>query len=152
MANQRINDLQQKLETFDLVKKDIEKKDERISTLIAEIEQKIQKELANTELINTLEEKLEKSQMNYAKLEVEISNKINSEVELSNEIKTLKDKIDELNKKLREAEKIEDKLLDDLQKIKDEKLKNELEEEKKSEEIIELKKKIKLLRREISKS
>ncbi len=90
--------------------------------------------------------------MNSAKLEVELSNKINSEVELSNEIKTLKDKIDELNKKLREGERIEDKLLDDMQKIKDEKLKLELKQEKKNGEIIELKKKIKLMRREISKS
>ncbi len=106
----------------------------------------------NTELIKRLETKLEKSQMNSAKLEVELSNKINSEVELSNEIKTLKDKIDELNKKLREGERIEDKLLDDMQKIKDEKLKLELEQEKKNGEIIELKKKIKLMRREISKS
>ena len=50
-AHQTINQLQQQIETFNLMKKDLEKKEERIRELVVQIEEKIQGELANKELI-----------------------------------------------------------------------------------------------------
>ncbi|MFX1394580.1 MAG: hypothetical protein ACFFAH_13525, partial [Promethearchaeota archaeon] len=151
-ANQKINDLSQQLETFNLVKKDLEKKEERIKSLVVQIEEKIQKELTNSELINHLEANLEKAQKSSAKFELQLNNNVTLLNEKEAEIKTLKENIKDLNNKLTEGEKIEDKLLTDLQKIKDDKLKLESELEKKNSELIELKKKIKLMRRELSKS
>jgi chromosome segregation ATPase len=152
LTNQKINDLAQQLETFNLVKKDLEKKEERIKTLVIEIEEKIQKELTNKELIKNLEEKLEKAQKSSAKYEIQFNNNVNLLQEKETELENLNGKFKELNNKLTEGEKIEDKLLNDIQKIKDDKLKLESELEKKNAELVELKKKIKLMRREISKS
>ncbi|MHA1350077.1 MAG: hypothetical protein ACTSPZ_04470, partial [Promethearchaeota archaeon] len=61
-ANKSIKDLQQKLETFSLVKKDVEKKEERIKNLVLEIEKLTQKNITNEEFINQIQARLEESQ------------------------------------------------------------------------------------------
>ncbi len=121
-STQKINDLEQQLETFPLVKKDITKKDERIKDLVLEVEDLKQKNIA-------LESK-------------------------GQEIQVLKKEIADLKKNLREAEIMEDKILDDLQMEKDKSLKLESQFEKKEKEVsdkdielVELKKRIKVLRR-----
>ena len=57
-----------------------------------------------------------------------------------------------LKNKLQESDQIEDRILTEMQKVKDEKLKVESALENKEEELIELKKKIKVMRRDIKKS
>jgi len=121
-STQKINDLEQQLETFSLVKKDLSKKEERIKDLVMEIE-----DLKQTNI--SLESK-------------------------GQEIQALQKEASGLKSQLREAEIMEDKILDDLQTEKDRSLKLESQFEKKEKELtdkdnelVELKKKIKLLRR-----
>jgi len=154
--NQSIKDMQQKLETFSLVKKDLEKKEERINNLVLEIEKLTQKNLTNEEFINQIQERLEGSQEKsgniVGKLELEIINLRNTIDEQITEIKDLRENEKKLKDKLYEAEQIEDRILTEMQKVKDEKLKLESKSEAKDSELVELKKKIKVMRRDIKKS
>lgn len=153
---QSIKELQQKLETFSLVKKDVSKKEERIKNLVMEIEKLTQKNLTNEEFINQIQVRLEESQEKSGnitgKLELEIMNLRNVVDEQVSEIKELREKEEGLKNKIFEAEQIEDRILTEMQNIKDEKLKTESQLEDKEKELIELKKKIKILRRDIKKS
>ena len=154
--NQSIKDMQQKLETFSLVKKDVEKKEERINNLVLEIEKLTQKNMTNEEFINQIQARLEESQeksgSSVGKLELEIMNLRNVIDEQIAEIKDLRENGKKLKDKLYETEQIEDRILTEMQKVKDEKLKLESKYEAKDSEIIELKKKIKVMRRDIKKS
>ncbi len=155
-ANQSIKDLQQKLETFSLVKKDVEKKEERIKNLVLDIEKLTQKNLTNEEFINQIQARLEDSQEKSGnitgKFELEIMNLRNVIDEQIAEIKDIRDNEKILKNKLEETEQIEDRILTEMQNVKDEKLKAESAHESKEKEIIELKKKIKIMRRDINKS
>ena len=68
------------------------------------------------------------------------------------EIKDLREKEESLKNKIFESEQIEDRILTEMQSIKDEKLKAESQLEDKEKELIELKKKIKIMRRDIKKT
>jgi len=155
-ANQSIKDLQQKLETFSLVKKDLEKKEERINNLVLEVEKLTQKNLANDEFINQIQARLEESQEKSGnitgKFELEIMNLRNNIDEQLTEIKELRDNENILKNKLQESDQIEDRILTEMQKVKDEKIKIESALEDKEKELIELKKRIKIMRRDIKKS
>jgi chromosome segregation ATPase len=148
-ANQKIHDLQQQLETFNLVKKDLEKKVDRNKNLVIEIEELKQKNITNQELLDRLEQKLEEAHKNSGnltgKFELELANIRSMLDNRTEEAKILKAKLIELQ------DKKDDKLLSDLQQVKDEKAKLESDLEEKNEEIIELKKKIKLMRRDLQK-
>ncbi len=150
-ANQKIADLQQQLETFNLLKKDLEKKEERIKSLAIEIEEKTQKLIANEELIRHIEEKLDNTQKGSAQFDIQLNEKDKMIQEKDSEIDSLNQKNDELSKKLYESERIEDKILNDLQKAKDESLKLETKLDEKDNELVDLKKKIKLMRRDLAK-
>jgi len=153
---QSVKELQQKLETFSLVKKDLSKKEERIKNLVMEIEKLTQKNLTNEEFINQIQARLEESQEKSGnvsgKLELEIMNLRNVVDEQVTEIKGLREKEENLKNKIFESEQIEDRILTEMQSIKDEKLKAESQLEDKEKELIELKKKIKILRRDIKKT
>ncbi|MHA2287912.1 MAG: hypothetical protein ACXABG_03910 [Promethearchaeota archaeon] len=153
---QSIKEMQQKLETFSLVKKDLSKKEERIKNLVMEIEKLTQKNLTNEEFINQIQARLEESQEKSGnitgKLELEIMNLRNVVDEQVTEIKELREKEEGLRNKIFESEQIEDRILTEMQSIKDEKLKAESQLEDKDKELIELKKKIKILRRDIKKT
>ena len=155
-ANQKIHELQQQMETFNLVKKDLEKKAERNKALVVEIEELKQKNLTNLELINHLEEKLEEAHVKSGnltgKFELELANLRSLLDGKDEEIKTLKEESIKFKKELSEYQQVDEKLLSDIQNIKDEKLKKESELDEKNKEIIELKKKIKLMRRDMQKS
>ncbi|MHA1458208.1 MAG: hypothetical protein ACTSQR_00935 [Promethearchaeota archaeon] len=155
-ANQSIKDLQQKLETFSLVKKDVEKKDDRIQNLVLEVEKLTQKNITNEEFISKIQARLEESQEKSGnitgKFELEIMNLRNVIDEQLAEIKDIRDNKKDLKNKLEETEQIEDRILTEMQNVKDEKLKTESALESKEKEIIELKKKIKIMRRDINKS
>jgi hypothetical protein len=152
-ANQSIKDLQQKLETFSLVKKDVEKKEERIKNLVLEIEKLTQKNIMNEEFINQIQARLEESQEKSGnitgKFELEIMNLRNINDEQVAEIKDLREDEKNLKNKLQETEQIEDRILTEMQHVKDEKLNLESALENKEKELIELKKKIKIMRRDI---
>jgi len=154
--NQSIKDMRQKLETFSLVKKDLEKKEERINNLVLEIEKLTQKNITNEEFINQIQSRLEESQEksgnSVGKLEIEIINLRNVIDEQIAEIKDLRENGKKLKDKLYEMEQIEDRILTEMQKVKDEKLKLESKYDAKDSEIIKLKKKIKVMRRDIKKS
>jgi exonuclease SbcC len=152
MANQKIGDLEQQLGNFKLIKKDLEEKEEYIKSLGTQIEEKTQKAISNEDLIKLLEEKLDKAQKSNAKCEVEINKQNDLLNGKDSEIKSLKEKFTEISNKLYESDRIEEKILNDLQQVKDEKLKLETTIDEKKKEIVELKKKIKLMRRELSKS
>ncbi len=155
-SNQKIKELQSQLETFSLMKKDINKKEDRINELVLEIEKLTQKNNTNEEFLKRMEEKLEESQQKSGnitgKFELELANLRNINQDKSNEIQELVASQKKLKDKIYEAEQIEDRILTEMQRIKDDKLKLDSEIEKKDEEIIDLKKKIKLLRRDLKKS
>ncbi|MHA1913227.1 MAG: hypothetical protein ACW97V_02530 [Promethearchaeota archaeon] len=155
-ANHKTQEIQQQLETFNLVKKDLEKKNERNKELVVEIEELKQKNITNNELVNRLEEKLEeahkKSGNLTGKFEMELGNLRNLLDGKDNELKSIKEKYEKIDSELLEYRKIEDKILSDIQSIKDENLKFESELEVKNAEIIDLKKKIKLMRRDLLKT
>ncbi len=69
-----------------------------------------------------------------------------------NEIKTLRERLSSVDSELNEYKEIEDKILSDIQVLKDDKLRLESDIEEKDMEIVELKKRIKLLRRDLQKS
>jgi len=112
----------------------------------SEIEDLKQKNLSASDITKRLEERLEDSHKTVAKYEVELE----SLKEKDSEIEALKENQNVLKSKFREAELIEDRLLTDLQKVKDEKLHLQAELDGKEAEIVELKKKIKLMRRDLS--
>ncbi len=155
-VKQKIQEIQQQSETFSLVKKDLEKKSERNRELAVKIEELNQKNITKLELIDRLEQKLEeahkKSGNITGKFELELGNLRNLLDGKADEIKTLRDKLSSVDTELQEYKKIEDKILGDIQIIKDEKLKLESDTEDKDKEIIELKKRIKLMRRDLQKS
>ena len=148
--------MQQKLETFSLMKKDLEKKDQRIKELVLEHEKLSQKTQTNEEFIAQLQSRLEEAQEKSGN----ITGKFESELTIiksivsdqTNEIENLKDNESKLKNKLYEAEQIEDRLLTEMQQVKDKNLKLESELESKETELIELKKKIKILRRDSQKA
>jgi chromosome segregation ATPase len=153
---QSVKELQQKVETFSLIKKDLSKKEERIKNLVIEIEKLTQKNLTNEEFINQIQARLEDSQEKSGnvtgKLELEIMNLRNVVDEQVTEIKELREKEVSLKNKIFESEQIEDRILTEMQNVKDEKLKAESQLEVKQKELVELKKKIKILRRDINKT
>ena len=162
-SNKNINEIQQQLETFSLVKKDLINKENRINELVIINEKKNQQIIINSELIKRLETRLEESQKKSGSLstnfKVELTNiqdqlkEKDSEIkEKDSEIKTLRENVLNLKNKLKEADLIEDKILTDLQDLKTEKLKFEIEIDKKETELVELKKKIKIMRRNMDKS
>jgi chromosome segregation ATPase len=155
-ANQSIKDFQQKVETFSLVKKDVENKEKRIKNLVLEIEKLTQKNITNEEFINQIQARLEESQEKSGnitgKFELEIMNLRNTVDEQLAEIKDIRESEKELKNKLRESDQIEDRILTEMQKVKDEKIKLESTLEHKEKELIELKKRIKVMRRDIKKS
>ncbi|MHA2283706.1 MAG: hypothetical protein ACXAC5_22925 [Promethearchaeota archaeon] len=155
-ANQKTQEIQQQSETFNLVKKDLEKKSERNKELAVKIEELNQKNITNLELINRLEQKLEdahqKSGNITGKFEVELGNLRNLLDGKDDEIKTLREKSTSVDTELDEYKKIEDKMLGDVQRLKDDKLKLEFDIEEKDKEIVELKKRIKLMRRDMKKA
>jgi chromosome segregation ATPase len=146
-ANQKIkiHDLQQQLETFNLVKKDLEKKADRNKNLVVEIEELKQKNITNQEFIEHLEQKLEeahkKSGNITGKFELELANMRSMLDDRGEEIENLKEYLNKIQNKTQES-----------QQIKDEKIKLESDLEERNKEIIELKKKIKLMRRDMQKS
>jgi len=153
---QSIKELQQKVETFSLVKKDLAKKEERIKNLVLEIEKLTQQNIMNKEFIDQIQARLEESQEKSGnisgKLELEIISLRNLHDEQITEIKELRAKGDSLKNKIFESEQIEDRILTDMQNVKDEKMKLEAELENKDKELVELKKRIKVMRRDIKKS
>jgi len=155
-ANQKTQEIQQQSETFSLVKKDLEKKLERNKELAVKIEELNQKNLTNVEIISRLEQQLEeahkKSGNTTGKFEIELGNLRNVLDGKDDEIKTLRDKFISVDTELHEQKKIEDKLLGDIQNIKDEKLKLGSDIEEKNKEIVDLKKRIKLMRRDMKKA
>ncbi|MBA7705701.1 hypothetical protein ES703_114537 [subsurface metagenome] len=138
------------------MKKDLEKKIARNKELVVEMEELKQKNITNSELINRFEEKLEEAHRTSGNLtgrfEVELGSLRNVLDGKNDEIIALKEKYDKIDSELNEYNKIEEKILGDIQDIKDEKLKLETELESKDNEIIDLKKKIKLMRRDMQKS
>ncbi|MHA2035078.1 MAG: hypothetical protein ACW98X_01510 [Promethearchaeota archaeon] len=155
-ANQKIQEIQQQSETFNLVKKDLEIKSERNKELAVKIEELNQKNITHLELIDRLEQKLEdahkKSGNITGKFELELGNLRNLLDGKDDEIKTLRDKLLKVNSDLNEYKEIEDKILGDIQIVKDEKLKLESDIEERENEIVDLKKRIKLMRRDLKKS
>ncbi len=155
-ANQKIHDLQQQFETFNLVKKDLEKKTERNKALVVEIEELKQKNFTNQELIEHFEVKLEeahrKSGNLTGKFELELANMRSMLDDRGQEIKSLRENLNTLQSKTGDIKHKEERFLSDLQQLKDEKAKLESDLGTKNEEIIELKKKIKLMRRDMQKS
>jgi exonuclease SbcC len=155
-SNQTIKDLQHKLETFTLAKKDLGKKEERINELVLEIEKITQKNKTNEEFMTQLQTRLEESQEKSGnitgKFELEMANLRNIIDDQTNEIKRLRENETKLQNKLYETEQIEDRILTEMQQVKDEKLKLESQIETKEEELIDLKKKIKLMRRDLKKT
>jgi chromosome segregation ATPase len=153
---QTIKELQQKVETFSLVKKDLAKKEERIKNLVIEIEKLTQTNITNKEFINQIQARLEESQEKSGnvsgKLELEIINLRNLVDEQVIEIKELREKGENLKNKIFESEQIEDRILTEMQNVKDEKMKLEAELENRDKELVELKKRIKVMRRDIKKS
>ena len=147
-ANQKIQDLQQQFETVNLMKKDLEKKTERNKTLVVEIEELNQKILSNQDLIDHLEKKLEEAHKNSGiltgKFELELGSIRNMLDNRDEEIKSLSDGKQKWQDNLDELKRNEDRVHSELHEVKDEKLKLEAE-------IIELKKKIKLMRRDMNK-
>ena len=155
-SNQTIKDLQHKLETYTLAKKDLAKKEERINELVLEIEKVTQKNKTNEEFMTQLQTRLEESQEKSGnitgKFELEMANLRNIIDDQTTEIKMLRENETKLQNKLYETEQIEDRILTEMQEVKDEKLKLESQIEVKEEELIELKKKIKVMRRDIKKT
>jgi chromosome segregation ATPase len=153
---QLIKELQQKVETFSLVKKDLAKKEERIKNLVIEIEKLTQQNITNKEFIDQIQARLEESQEKSGnttgKLELEIINLRNVVDEQIAEIKEVREKGENLKNKIYESEQIEDRILTEMQNVKDEKMKLEAELENKDKELVELKKRIKVMRRDIKKS
>jgi chromosome segregation ATPase len=154
-AKQKIHDLQQQLETFNLVKKDLEKKTERNKALVVEIEELKQKKISNQEMIEHLEKKLEEAHKKAGnltgKFELEMANMRSMIDYKDDQIKSLKGELKEIQTKIDNTEQIEKKFLDELEQLKNEKMKLDSDCEEKNNEIIDLKKKIKLMRRDMQK-
>lgn len=147
-ANQKIQDLQQQFETVNLIKKDLGKKTERNKTLVVELEELNQKIVSNQNLIEHLEKKLEEAHKDSGNLTGKF------EVELGSMRKMLDDRDEEIKGLIEEKSKSQIEFEDS--KRKEEKIHFELHEKKDENvklesEIVELKKKIKLMRRDMNK-
>ena len=155
-ANQRTQEVQQQLETFSLVKKDLDKKTERNKELTIQNDQLKQKNNTNTEIINRLERNLEEAHKKYGnitgKFELELGSLRNLIDSKGEDIKEIKEKYENIKIELKKNKQAEEKILSEIQNIKDEKLKIETELEDKIKEVIELKKRIKLMRRDMRKA
>jgi len=131
-------------------------KEDRIKNLVIEIEKLTQQNITNKEFINQIQARLEESQEKSGnisgKLELEIISLRNTVDEQVIEIKELREKGENLKNKIFESEQIEDRILTDMQNVKDEKMKLEAELENRDKELVELKKRIKVMRRDIKKS
>jgi chromosome segregation ATPase len=134
------------------VKKDLEKKVERNKTLAMEIEELKQKNITSQELIERYEEKLEEAHKKAGnltgKFELELANMRSMLDDRTQEVKSLREQLKETG----DTKQLEEQFSNDLQKFKDEKSKLESDLEEKDKEIIELKKRIKLMRRDLQKS
>ena len=155
-ANQRTQDIQQQLETFSLVKKDLDKKTERNKELTIQNDQLKQKNNTNTELLNRLERNLEEAHKSSGiltgKFELELGSLRNLIDSKDESIKEIKEKYKNIKIEFEKDKKAEEKFLNEIQNIKDEKLKIETEHEDKIKEVVELKKRIKLMRRDMRKT
>ncbi|MFX1590692.1 MAG: hypothetical protein ACFFC1_21375, partial [Promethearchaeota archaeon] len=129
---------------------------ERNKDLVVELEELKQKNITNQELIEHLEVKLEeahkKSGNLTGKFELELANMRSILDNKDDEIMSIKEELKKLQSETQESQQIEEKILNDIQQVKDEKIKLESDLEEKNKEIIELKKKIKLMRRDLQKS
>jgi len=147
-ANQKIQNLQQQFETVNLMKKDLEKKTERNKTLVVEIEELNQKILSNQDLIDHLEKKLEEAHKNSGiltgKFELELGSMRNMLDGRDEEIRSFSDEKLKLLNELDDFKRNEERVHSELHEVKNDKLKLDAE-------IIELKKKIKLMRRDMKK-
>jgi len=147
-SNQKIQDLQQQFETVNLMKKDLEKKTERNKTLVVEIEELNQKILSNQDLIDHLEKKLEEAHKNSGiltgKFELELGSMRNMLDGRDEEIRSFSDEKLKLLNELDDFKRNEERVHSELHEVKNDKLKLDAE-------IIELKKKIKLMRRDMKK-
>ena len=147
-ANQKIQNLQQQFETVNLMKKDLENKTERNKTLVVEIEELNQKILSNQDLIDHLEKKLEEAHKNSGsltgKFEIELGSMRNMLDGRDEEIRSFSDEKLKLLNELDDFKRNEERVHSELHEVKNDKLKLDAE-------IIELKKKIKLMRRDMKK-
>jgi len=147
-ANQKIQNLQQQFETVNLMKKDLENKTERNKTLVVEIEELNQKILSNQDLIDHLEKNLEEAHKNSGsltgKFELELGSMRNMLDGRDEEIRSFSDEKLKLLNELDDFKRNEERVHSELHEVKNDKLKLDAE-------IIELKKKIKLMRRDMKK-
>jgi len=147
-ANQKIQNLQQQFETVNLMKKDLENKTERNKTLVVEIEELNQKILSNQDLIDHLEKNLEEAHKNSGsltgKFELELGSMRNMLDGRDEEIRSFSDEKLKLLNELDDFKHNEERVHSELHEVKNDKLKLDAE-------IIELKKKIKLMRRDMKK-
>ncbi|MCK5098449.1 MAG: hypothetical protein KAR45_10125, partial [Desulfobacteraceae bacterium] len=124
--------------------------------LAVKIEELNQKNITNLELINRLEQKLEEAHQKSGnitgKFELELANMRSMLDDRGQEIKSLRENLNAIQKVRDEKAKMKEGMLNDIQKVKDEKAKLESDLATRNEEIIELKKKIKLMRRNMQKS
>ncbi len=124
--------------------------------MVLDIEKLTQKNITNEDFINQIQARLEESQEKSGnitgKFELEIMNLRNVIDEQIAEIKDIRENDKVLKNKLEESDQIEDRILTEMQKVKDDKLRLESALESKEKELIELKKKIKIMRRDINKS
>jgi len=147
-SNQKNQDLKQQFETANLIKKDLEKKTERNKTLVVELEELKQKILSNKDLIEHLEKKLENAHKNSGnltgKFEIELGTMRSMLDDRDEEIKGLLGEKRKIQIGQEDSKRIEEKFRSEVQEMKSENVKLE-------SEIAELKKKIKLMRRDFLK-
>jgi len=147
-SNQKNQDLKQQFETANLIKKDLEKKTERNKTLVVELEELKQKILSNKDLIEHLEKKLENAHKNSGnltgKFEIELGTMRSMLDDRDEEIKGLLGEKRKIQIGQEDSKRIEEKFRSEGQEMKGENVKLE-------SEIAELKKKIKLMRRDFLK-
>ncbi len=148
-ANKKIQDLQQQFETVNLMKKDLEKKTERNKTLVVELEGFKQKILSNQDLIVHIEKKLEIAHKSSGsltgKFEIELGSIRNMLDDRDEEIKGLIEEKRKIRIEQEDSKRREEKINIEIHQMKDENIKME-------SEIVELKKKIKLMRRDLKKA
>jgi chromosome segregation ATPase len=148
-ANKKIQDLQQQFETVNLMKKDLEKKTERNKTLVVELEGLKQKILSNQDLIVHIEKKLEIAHKSSGsltgKFEIELGSIRNMLDDRDEEIKGLIEEKRKIQIEQEDSKRREEKINIEILQMKDENIKME-------SEIVELKKKIKLMRRDLKKA
>jgi len=107
-------------------------------------------------VLKKLEEKLEEAHKKAGnltgKFELELANMRSMLDDKIQEAKILKEQLSEFQGKKDDLKQKEEKFLNELQQIRDEKIKLDSDLEEKNKEVIELKKKIKMMRRDLQKS